>query len=802
LRIELQGTESAKMKYVGTPMPALKSRRLVAGRGTYVSDLQVDGMLHVAILRSPYAHARIRKIDIGEAAAAPGVVAIVTGDEIKKNTNPIAMPLDPAAVGLKSTKPYALATDRVRYVGEAIAAVVADNKYNARRAADLIEVDYEELPVVVDCEAALAPGSPLVEPEWGTNAMASQEFRAGDVERAFADADGVVSGIVKTQRYTGTPIEPRGYLAAYDSFRELLTVWVSTQQPHVLKSIIADTLGVGEANVRVIQTDVGGAFGLKTPTSQEDVLIPYLARKLGRPVKWIEERAEGLLAGGHARENRMRFEAAWRKDGSVTGLRVTITSDLGAPAGMQGWGMAMVTAACIPTMFKIPNCHIRVNAVVTNKCPWTPYRGFGKEASSLLMDRVMDRVAAATGLDRAAVRFKNFIQPEEFPFHQVSGVILDSGNYPGALRKLLEAIDYENFPKLQEEARRNGRCLGLGIGHELMPEGGAMPNALISSWDGATVRVTPSGEVKVLTGVTSPGTGNETGIAQIVADSIGADIETVSVVQGDTDSCPFGLGNYSSRSILIGGVAASQAATEIRSKMFKVASSMLEVLPPELEAESSRIFVKDTPGHSVTFKEVAGAVYRDSYGQHAIDLEPGLETTRYFRHANVYTRPEMHPFGGINTYPSWPSGMGACIVEVDPETGVIKVLKYFFVHDSGRVVNPMLAEGNMHGGCAQGLGGALYENLAYNEAGQLMTTTFYDYTIPTAADLPGFEIAHQETLSPFNPLGCKGVGEAGCGAPLNAVCSAVENAIPGLSVMEMPLTPANVWRALQKARGK
>ena len=784
------------MKYVGIPVEGLKSRRLVAGRGQYVSDLKADGMLHVAFLRSPYAHARIRRIDAGEAAGVAGVVAIVTGEEIKQNTNLLTMPLDPASIGLRPVKLHALSVDRVRFVGEAVAAVVAEDKYTARRAADLIEVDYEELPVVSDCEAALEPGSPLVEPEWGSNALANQEFRAGDVDRAFAEAEGTVSGFIKTQRYTGTPIEPRGHLATYDPFRELVTLWASTQQPHVLKTILAETLGIPEINVRVIQADVGGAFGLKMPTAQEDILIPYLARKLGRPVKWIEERSESFLVGGHARENRLRFEAAFRKNGTVTGLRVKVISDIGAPSGLQGWGMAMVTAACVPTVFKIPNCHIQLHAVVTNKCSWSAYRGFGKEAASLLMDRVMDRVAEAAGLDRTEVRLKNFIQPEEFPFHQVSGVILDSGNYPAAMRKLLAAIDYESFPRLQAEARRQGRYIGLGIGHELMPEGGAAPNALISSWDGATVRVSPSGDVKVLTGVTSPGTGNETGIAQIVADTLGAQIESVSVVQGDTDTCPFGLGNYSSRSILIGGVAASQAATEIRGKMFKVASSMLEVLAPELDAESNKIFVKDTPTHSVTFKEVASAVYRDSYGPHALDLEPGLETTRYFRHANVYTRPEMHPFGGINTYPSWPSGMAACIVEVDPETGVIKVLRYCFVHDSGRIVNPMLAEGNMHGGFAQGLGGALYECLAYNEAGQLMTTTFYDYTIPTAADLPAFEITHQETLSPFNPLGCKGVGESGCGAPLGAICSAVENAIPGLRVTEMPLTPANVWHAI------
>src|SRR5579884_3713031 len=316
------------MKYVGTRVEALKSRRLVAGRGQYLSDLQLDGMLHVAFLRSPYAHARIRRIDPGEAAA---VAAVVTGEDLKRDTNLMAMPLDPAAVGLRSTKLYALPVDRVRYVGEAVAAVVAADKYTARRAADLIEIDYEELPVVADCEAALAAGSALVEPEWGTNAMASNEFRASDVERAFAEADGVVSGIFKTQRYTGTPLEPRGYLAAYDSFRELLTLWASTQQPHVLKSILADTLGLAESNLRVIQTDVGGAFGLKTPTSQEDIVIPYLARRLGRPVKWVEERSEALLAGGHARENRLHYEAAYRKDGTVTGLRVKVISDLGAP---------------------------------------------------------------------------------------------------------------------------------------------------------------------------------------------------------------------------------------------------------------------------------------------------------------------------------------------------------------------------------------------------------------------------------------------------------------------------------------
>jgi carbon-monoxide dehydrogenase large subunit len=692
----------------------------------------------------------------------------------------------------------------VRFVGEPVAAVAANDKYAARAAADLIEVDYEELPTVVDCEEALKPGSALVEPEWGDNVMIRDEFRAGDVDRAFAEADGMVSGTVKTHRYTGTPIEPRAYVATFDPFADRITLWASTQMPHQLRNAVAETLGRPETSVHVIQTDVGGAFGLKAPTFPEEILVPYLAKRLGRPVKWVEERTESFLVGGHAREERLHYEAAYRKDGKVLGLRVKVIADVGAPSALQGWGMAWVTAACIPGPYKIPNCHVQLVSVVTNKCSWNAYRGFGKEAASFLMDRVMDRLALATRLDRAEVRLRNFIQPEEFPYPQVSGAIIDSGNYPQVLKRALEMSEYRNFPQLQAEARQQGRYIGLGIGQELMPEGCTLPSSLVSGWDGATVRVTPSGEVKVLTGVTSPGSGNETGIAQIVADTLGAELKQISVVQGDTEICPFGLGNFSSRSVLIGGAAARMAALDIREKMFRVASKMLEVMPTDLDAEEGQIFVKDAPAHAVNFKDVAGAVYRESYGPHALDLEPGLETTRYFRHPNVYHQPQLHPLGGFSAYPSWPYGVAACIVEVDPETGAVKVLRYCYVHDAGKIVNPLLAEGNLHGAIAQGFGGALYERLAYDEAGQLETTTFYDYTIPTAADLPRFELDHKETLGPFNPLGCKGVGESGISGPLGAILSAVENAFPAfdLRLDETPLTPHRLWQAISEARAK
>ena len=789
------------MKYIGTRVQALPNRQLVAGRGEYVGDVYLEGMLYMAVVRSPYAHAKIRSIDSKAAEAVPGVVYVITGKEVKENMRPILEAYDTAAMGAKGYQWYALCPDHVRFVGEAVAAVVAENKYIARKAADLIEVDYEELPVVHDPEEAMKPDSPLVEPSWGDNILVTRDFKTGDPDKAFAEADGQVSGTIKTQRYTGAAIEPRGYVANYEPYKDMLTFWASTQNPHPMRVFLAETLGIPETGIRVIQPHVGGGFGLKIPTFQEEPLLAYLARKLERPIKWIEERTENLLVGGHAREERLHYEVAYKKDGTVTGLRATVIADVGAPSALCGWGMSFVSAYCIPTCYKIPNNRVQLFSVVTNKCPWNAYRGYGKEAASLLMDRIMDGVAKATGLDRAEVRLKNFIQPEEFPYSQVSGAILDSGDYPKALKRVLEMIDYENFPKMQKEALAEGRRIGLGIGQEVTPEGCSMPRStLISGYDGATVRVNPSGQVTVLTGVTSPGSGNETAMAQIAADVLGCDLKDIRVIQGDTDTCPYGLGNYSSRSVIMGGSAVQTAATELREKMLKVASKMLEVTPEDLDVEDGKFYVQGAPTRFVLFKEVASTVYRHCYGKDACDVEPGLEATRYFRHPNVYHQPETQ--GRFSSYPSWPNQAIACIIEVDPETGKIKILKYCAVHDSGTVVNPLMAEANLHGGVCQGIGGAMYENLVYDEAGQLKTTTFMDYTCPTAVEMPWIEVEHQETKSPFTPLGTKGVGESGVTGPLGSVCSAVENAFPelDLKLSDMPLTPQTVWRAIHQAK--
>jgi carbon-monoxide dehydrogenase large subunit len=790
------------VKYVGQSVGGLRDSQLVAGKGTFVDDIMPPGLTHLAVLRSPYAHARIRSIDTSRAEKAPGVLYVITGQEIKDNTNPIPENYDPIPMGAKRVYWYALCIDRARYVGEAVAGVVAEDRHSAYEALKLIEVDYEQLQPVTDPEEALKPGSPLVEPAWGDNVFISRDFIVGNPDQAFAEAEGTVKGVVQSNRITGTPIEPRGCLASFDPYEPMLTFWGSTQDPHPLRVFLAEILRVPENTVHVIQPNVGGGFGLKQPTFQEEPLVAYLAIKLGRPVKWIEERYENFQTGGHARDTRFYYEAAFKKDGTVTGLKLRVIADIGAPSGLCGWGMSFVTWYTLPTFYKVPNVEMRLRSVATNKCPWNSYRGYGKDAASFVMERVMDHISKATGVERTAIRFNNFLQPDAFPCPRPSGAILDSGNYPGALRKLLDHVKPDEFAREQESERKKGRYLGLGISMEMTPEGASMPGSVIvGGYDGTTVRVTPSGDVMVLTGVTSPGSGNETAMAQIAADALGCEISRVRVIQGDTDKCPWGLGNYSSRSVIMGGSATHQAATAVREKMFDIASRMLRAFPEELVAEGGRIFVAKDGERAVTIDAVARQAYRHPHGEHMEEIEPALEATRHFRISNVYHQPEKQ--GRFSSYPTWPYAAVACVVEVDRQTGFVKVLRYCIVHDSGKIINPLLADANLHGGITQGIGSALYEQIVYDEFGQIRTSTFMDYSIPTAVEVPKFELLHQETPSPFTPLGTKGVGESGVGGPLNALCSAIENALPDLQLhlTKLPLKPNAVWAAIQQAEG-
>jgi len=771
----------------------------VTGKGKFVADVYLPGMLHAAILRSPYAYAKINSINTKKASRHPGVVAVVTGIEAAKLSKPIPFMYSPTGFGSKTADVYGLATDRARYVGEPVAAVVAVNKLVAYEALELVEVDYTPLTPVVDAERALEPGSPLVYEPWGDNLLLKMSFRGGDVDRAFKEADYVIKDSLKSHRYTGVPIEPRAYVADYDRANGKLTLYATTQQPHPLRTTLAAALDIPENNIRVIQPDVGGAFGVKTPPYQEEILLPILAISTGKPVKWVEERRENFLAGGHAREMVHHFEVAFNRDGRVVGLREKMIADTGAPSPLIGWGMAFVGAIHIPGVYKIENVEVESLMVVTNKAPWNAYRGYGKENSNLLMERCMDLVARKLGISPIETRLKNFVQPHEFPFKQVSGQVLDSGDYPKVLNRLLQMSEYDELREERERLRRQGKYVGIGVVFEVAPGGACLPDSYITGYDGTTVRVAPTGKVTVLTGITSPGTGNETMIGQVVADELGTSIGDVSVIQGDTDMCPYGLGNFSDRSTIVGASSAMLAAKDIREKMLKVAASMLEASPEDLDIEESRIFVKGVPSKFLKFADVSQTIYRRPYDC-AIDIEPGLEATRYFRTLNATHIPDEQ--GRISTYPSYPNMAHLAFVEVDGETGEVKILKYAAVHDCGFVMNPMMVEGQLHGGIVQGIGGALYENLVYDDSGQLLTTTFMDYPIPTSMEVPRIEVANHETKSPFTPYGTKGVGESGpVGAP-SVLISAVEDALSslGVKITELPLTPNKVWELIRDAK--
>lgn len=785
-------------KLIGKRLTARDNRKLVRGRASYVGDIALPGVHHVLIVRSPHAHAEIEAVDTTEAEAVPGVVRVVTGAEIEANTDHIPEGWDTSTVGAKRVDWYALAATRVRFVGEAVAAVVAVDRATASRAAQLIDITYRRLAAVTNAGQALE-GSTLVEPEWGDNILFQERFEAGDVSSVF-DEHPVVSGEVASQRLSGLPLEPRGILATYDEGERAIRMWESTQQPHLVRAYVAQALRMPERSVIVTMPQVGGAFGLKQPTSQEEVLLAYLARETRVPVRWIEQRAEGLEIGGHARETACSYRASYTEDGQITGLQVDLVADVGAPTAFLGWGMSVVTMFTLPTVYKVPNIDVQLRTVVTNKGPWTPCRGFGKDVATLLMERVMDHIADVLGVDRIEIRLRNLIGPTEFPYRHASGGVIDSGDYPAALQRVADAAGYSDFAERQAAARNEGRRLGLGIAMELTPEGVAVAGSLMNNgYDGATVRITPTGDVTVLSGVTSPGTGNETGLAQIAADTLNCDIDRVTVIQGDTDACPWGLGNYSSRSIIIGGSAVQVAAGQLAEKLRIVAASMLGVDTDEAVVGHESFAVDASGSQSVSFDDVVRRIYWHALEAHSDKVEPALEATRYYRIGNINHTPAEGERQGL--YPTWASGAVACVVEVDEDTGLVRILEYFAVEDSGRIINPLLADAQLHGGVAFGIGTALYEQLQYDSDGQFLTGTLMDYTIPTAVELPLFNIEHQESLSPFTPHGTKGVGESGLGGTLAAVCSAIESAFPEreFRLGRLPLTPASVWAAMNRS---
>jgi aerobic carbon-monoxide dehydrogenase large subunit len=767
-------------KYVGQRVKRTEDPRLIQGIGHYVDDIKLPDTLHVAFVRSMYAHARITGVDTSQAASAPGVVAVYTGKDVEGKVGPV--PCAAAIPGLKVPRHAVLAGDKVYFVGHPIAAIVATDRYAARDAADLVIVDYEELPVVVDVEAA-AKGGPVIHEEFGDNIAYQMPMGTGDIDAALAAADHVVKQRLVHQRLAPIAMEPRGVLARYLPGEQELTLWSSTQIPHLMRTQVAVMLGFPENKLRVITPEVGGGFGSKLNVYAEEALIGWISIQHQKPAKWIETRRENIQATIHGRGQVGYIEIGCKNDGTVTGLRYNVFADMGAYHQLLTPAIPTLTGLMLSGAYKIPAILMNVTAVFTNKMATDAYRGAGRPEATHVIERAMDLVAVKLGMDPLAVRKKNFPGPDEFPFATATGLFYDSGNYEAAMNKAMEIADYKNLRAEQKKARAEGRLVGIGVSTyvEICAIGPSQATPA-GGWESATVRIEPTCKVTVLTGVSPHGQGQETSFAQIAADALGVDLNDVTVIHGDTSIVQYGIGTFGSRGTAVGGTAVVMALDTLKQKATKFAAHLLGAEPENVSFDSGKFSAGDK---SVTIQEVALA----AYVAHNIpaDMEPGLSSTHFFEPKNF----------------TFPFGTHIVHVEVDRETGDISIKRYVAVDDCGNVINPMLVDGQLQGGIVQSIGQALYEEVVYDDQGQLITGTLMDYAVPKAAWIPWLELDRTETPSPVNPLGVKGVGEAGTIGATPALVGAVVDALApaGVTHLDMPIRPEALWKILARADG-
>ena len=765
-------------RFVGSAVKRLEDPRLIRGQAQYVDDLGFPGTVHAFLLRSPYAHARLTQLDVSDALKQPGVLAVLTWKDIAGKVR--QKPLMIAPPGLRYPLHPPLAQDEVRFVGEPVSLVVAAEKYQARDAADLIRADYEPLDVVTDPEAALLPGAPRVHQGLPDNLAYEHSWATGDLDAAFAKAERVVKGRFVNQRLAPLPLEPRGCLALFQG--GALTFWTSTQMPHRARSMLAETLDLPEHQIRVIAPEVGGGFGCKVGLYDEEVLAAFAAIKLGRPVKWIETRSESMAATTHGRGQIHEAELAVARDGTFLALRVRGVADLGACLEAFTAGPPLLCGRLITGAYRIPAASYALRGAFTNKTPTAAYRGAGRPEGSFIIERMADLAAAELGLDPVEIRKKNFIRPEDFPYKTPSGLTYDSGRYAVTLDRALELLDYPKFRSEQARARAEGRYLGVGFSTfvETASTGPSAKMAFQGHEYGA-VRVEPSGRVTALTGTSPHGQGGETTLAQIVADALGVTPEDVTVLHGDTAVIPTGFGTGGSRGASVGGAAIHVAAGRVREKAQRLAAHLLEAAPEDIVAADGKFHVKGLPDRAVTLREVAQTAHR------AANLPPGVEPGLDASH--IFDPPDF----------TIPFGVYIAVVEVLPESGEVRLQRFIGVDDVGTVINPMLLKGQLHGGIAQGIAQALWEEIVYDEAGQLLSGSLMEYAAPKARDLPMFELDHTVTPTPHNPLGAKGVGEAGCvGAPQTIVNAVMDALAPlGIKSLDMPLRPEKIWRAIR-----
>lgn len=785
-RLDQDDVPAAPGLNVGSSRMRIDADEFLMGRARYIADYADDSTCHVAIVRSPHARARIRGYDVTAARGLPGVHLVLTGDEAAVHAGPIPYFIDPAARGGKGAEQRCLAHGRVRYAGEPVAAVVAQDRVTAGHAADLVVVHYDVEEPVLDADAALAEDAPAVFDEVPGNVMLDRSLVSGDARARIDSARYRIRLEFSIHRSTTAPIEPRGYLAEWDDARQSMIMWGSLQNPQALRWQVSAALGLDESQFRAITARVGGSFGLKMQGSPEETLVALCAKLSNLPVMWLESRRETLLVG--AREQIHRLEAGFDETGRVLGLCDDIVANVGAASAQPGWAMANNSGLTMPTGYDVQDVDVRVRAVVSNKGPWNSARGFGKDGANIAMERLMDAVAERLGLHPLDVRRVNYIHAADFPYRTSGGLNVDSGDYHALTDLLEQSLGEPGWREEQAKARAEGRFIGIGYGFELTPESADGPGTFIGGFDTTTVRLQPDGTVKVLTGVTTPGGGNETGIAQVVADELGVRLGDIEVIQGDTDLCPYGFGNFSGRSMLVGGGSAALAARDLRAKLDLVGARMLGVGPDDVVASESFVRVRTDPSRAVAVRQVIHAILTRAF-EVADEVEPVLESTRSYKPDNIDHRPDSQ--GRLQPYPTYSNGICAVVVDVDSATGTLKILDVVLAHDCGTMVNPALVEGQAHGALAMGLGSAWTESQPFTPEGVCVADRFKTYLMMRAEDLPEFRLVHQVTPSPFTLLGNKGAGEAGVGSSMAAMTAAVEDALRplGVTISALPLSP-------------
>jgi carbon-monoxide dehydrogenase large subunit len=769
--------------YVGRAMKRVEDPRLVKGIGTFTDDVRLPGMLHACILRSPHAHARITHIDTAAAKAMPGVVAVLTGADVNDACG--LVPCAAAIPDLKAPKHTALAGDRVYFVGHAVAVAVATDPYIASDAVDAIDVDYDPLPAVVNPEEAIKDGTPLTHPDLGTNiAYTSSTTGGNDIDEAFRKADRILKHRLYHQRLTPMPIEPRGAVASYHPGDGTLTLWTATQVPHLVRTLLPGMIAIAENKLRVVAPEVGGGFGAKLNIYAEEALVGHLAMRLGAPVKWIESRRENAASTIHGRDQIGEYEIAVKNDGTILGIKARTIADLGAYNQLLTPMIPTLTGLVLTGCYKIPAVKMDIVGVYTNKMSTDAYRGAGRPEATYLIERLFDVVAHEMGVDRLALREKHFPSPSEFPFGTSCGLTYDSGNYQAALNKAKQLANWDQLLKERTAARADGRLFGVGVSTYVeicgMGPSKAMP---AGGWEWGCVRMEISGKVSVITGVSPHGQGQETTFSQIVADRLGVPIEDVVVLHGDTNIAHYGRDTYGSRGTVVGGSAIVMCIDKVVAKAKKLAAHLLETTADHVEFANGTFSSPGVTNREIKWVELAGEAYVAKNLPPA--FEPGLEATSFFEPSNF----------------TYPFGTHICVVEIDRDTGQVAIKKYIAVDDCGPQINPLVVEGQVQGGIAHSIGQVLFERTVYDENGQLLTGEFMDYPLPRATDIPEYILGNTVTPSPDNPLGVKGVGEAGTIGATPAIANAVIDALEplGITHMDLPFTPERVWQAI-KAR--